>query len=120
MRTIISSAYDGHCYSGGYKQCLDFLSVISSCSSDVKNTCLNQICSPFYRFNVFPVGGRSTVIKLSNGDLWVAASTPLDADTKSKLEDLGGKVKYIIGLDAVHNLYLRKGVIILPRDISWI
>ncbi|PAV20659.1 hypothetical protein PNOK_0328600 [Pyrrhoderma noxium] len=61
---------------------------------------------PFYRFNVFPVGGRSTVIKLSNGDLWVAASTPLDADTKSKLEGLGGKVKYIIGLDAVHNLYL--------------
>ena len=72
-----------------------------------KNLCLNQICSPFYRFNVFPVGGRSTVIKLSNGDLWVAASTPLDTDTKSKLEDLGGKVKYIIGLDAVHNLYLR-------------
>lgn len=46
------------------------------------------------------------MIKLSNGDLWVTASTPLDSATKSKLEDLGGRVKYIVGLDAVHNLYL--------------
>ncbi|ESK96306.1 hypothetical protein Moror_7092 [Moniliophthora roreri MCA 2997] len=60
---------------------------------------------PFSRFGLFPVGGRSTAIKLSNGDLWVLASTPLDSETKDKLDQLG-PVKYIIGADAVHNLYL--------------
>ena len=53
------------------------------------------------------------MIKLSNGDLWVTASTPLDSATKSKLEDLGGRVKYIVGLDAVHNLYLRECILVI-------
>ncbi|KAL5498480.1 hypothetical protein ACEPAH_1833 [Sanghuangporus vaninii] len=61
---------------------------------------------PFSRFGIFPVGGRSTAIKLSNGDLWVLASTPLDSMTKAKLDELGGRVKYIVGADAVHNLFL--------------
>ncbi|EJD05342.1 uncharacterized protein FOMMEDRAFT_118375 [Fomitiporia mediterranea MF3/22] len=63
---------------------------------------------PFSRFGLFPVGGRSTVIRLASGDLWVLASTPLDAPTKSKIDELGGeeKVRYIVGADAVHNLFL--------------
>ncbi|KAH9849551.1 hypothetical protein C2E23DRAFT_351528 [Lenzites betulinus] len=60
---------------------------------------------PFYRFNLFPVGGRSTAVKLSNGDVWVLASTPLDEATKTKLGELG-PVKWIIGADNVHHLYL--------------
>lgn len=45
--------------------------------------------SPFARFGIFPVGGRSTAVKMRNGNLWVLASTPLDTETKAKLEELG-------------------------------
>ncbi|KAJ3995916.1 hypothetical protein F5050DRAFT_1808208 [Lentinula boryana] len=54
---------------------------------------------PFSRFGIFPVGGRSTAVKMRNGNLWVLASTPLDSETKVKLDELG-PVKYIIGADA--------------------
>ncbi|KAF5352157.1 hypothetical protein D9758_009199 [Tetrapyrgos nigripes] len=60
---------------------------------------------PFSRFGVIPIGGRSTAIKLRDGDVWVLASTPLDSKTKSTLETLG-PVRYIIGADAVHHLFL--------------
>ncbi|OBZ77221.1 hypothetical protein A0H81_02591 [Grifola frondosa] len=60
---------------------------------------------PFARFGLIPVGGRSTAVKLKNGDVWVLASTPLNEETKNKLGELG-PVKWIIGADAVHHLYL--------------
>lgn len=60
---------------------------------------------PFLRLNVLPIGGRSTAVRLSNGDVWVLASTPLTPDTKKTLENLG-PVKYIVGADSVHHLYL--------------
>ncbi|KAG8717956.1 hypothetical protein FRC09_013382 [Ceratobasidium sp. 395] len=60
---------------------------------------------PFARFNIFPVGGRSTAIKLQSGDVWLLASTPANDATKAKLGEIG-PVKYIIGADAVHHLYL--------------
>ncbi|OSD02699.1 hypothetical protein PYCCODRAFT_1452177 [Trametes coccinea BRFM310] len=60
---------------------------------------------PFSRFGLIPFGGRSTAIKLSNGDVWVLASTPLDEATKSKLAEIG-PVKWIVGADAVHHLFL--------------
>lgn len=64
-----------------------------------------SVCSPFSRFGIMPIGGRSTAIKLSNGDVWVMASTPLDEPTKETLASMG-TVKYIIGADSVHHLYL--------------
>ena len=87
---------------------------------------LAVICSmlayrPFARFGVFPVGGRSTAIKLRNGDVWVLASTPLNDDTKNKLQELGpvkcvhffvatvinsSPSRWIVGADAVHWLFL--------------
>ncbi|KDR68422.1 hypothetical protein GALMADRAFT_257141 [Galerina marginata CBS 339.88] len=60
---------------------------------------------PFARFGVWPMGGRSTAVKLQGGGVWVLASTPLDTETKAKLEELG-TVKYIVGADAVHHLFL--------------
>ncbi|KAF9057191.1 hypothetical protein BJ165DRAFT_15203 [Panaeolus papilionaceus] len=60
---------------------------------------------PFSRFGIWPIGGRSTAIQLRGGDLWILASTPLDTETKAKIDELG-PVKYIIGADAVHHLYL--------------
>ena len=44
---------------------------------------------PFKRFDLIPFGGRSTAIKLRNGDVWVLASTPLNDVTKAKLSELG-------------------------------
>lgn len=38
---------------------------------------------------MFPVGGRSTAIKLEAGGVWILASTPLTNETKEKLADLG-------------------------------
>ncbi|KAJ7154725.1 hypothetical protein C8R46DRAFT_1165990 [Mycena filopes] len=60
---------------------------------------------PFALFGWIHIGGRSTAIKLSNGGVWVIASTPLSPETKAALDALG-PVEYIIGINAVHNLYL--------------
>ncbi|KAH9941107.1 uncharacterized protein BXZ73DRAFT_98318 [Epithele typhae] len=60
---------------------------------------------PFSRFGLIPFGGRSTAIKLSDGGVWVLASTPLTPETKAKLSELG-PVTYIVGADAVHHLFL--------------
>ncbi|KAH7882377.1 hypothetical protein F5I97DRAFT_1931566 [Phlebopus sp. FC_14] len=60
---------------------------------------------PFARLGIFQMGGRSTAIKLKDGGVWVLASTPLNDETKTKLNELG-KVKYIINADAVHHLFL--------------
>ncbi|KAF8882181.1 hypothetical protein CPB84DRAFT_1827901 [Gymnopilus junonius] len=60
---------------------------------------------PFARFGLWPIGGRSTAIKLQDGGVWILASTPLDTETKSKLDELG-TIKFIVGADAVHHLFL--------------
>ncbi|KAG6914966.1 hypothetical protein DXG01_014189 [Tephrocybe rancida] len=61
--------------------------------------------SPFTRSGFIPFGGRSTAIKLRNGGVWVLASTPLEPETKAKIDELG-PVKFIVGADAVHYLYI--------------
>ncbi|KAL0958115.1 hypothetical protein HGRIS_000284 [Hohenbuehelia grisea] len=60
---------------------------------------------PFSRFGIIPLGGRSTAIKMRDGGVWVLASTPLDSETKAKLNELG-PTKYIVAADGVHHLYL--------------
>ncbi|KAF7354043.1 hypothetical protein MVEN_01091200 [Mycena venus] len=60
---------------------------------------------PFALFGWIHIGGRSTAVKLSSGGVWVIASTPLSPETKAKLDELG-PVEYIIGINAVHNLFL--------------
>ncbi|KAJ7089296.1 hypothetical protein B0H15DRAFT_282010 [Mycena belliarum] len=60
---------------------------------------------PFPLFGWIHVGGRSTAIKLASGGVWVLASTPLSAETKAKLDELG-PVEYIVAANAVHNMFL--------------
>jgi len=60
---------------------------------------------PFARFGFFPIGGRSTAIKLRSGDVWVLASTPLTPETKETIDAMG-PVKYIMAADDVHHLYI--------------
>ncbi|KAK7059671.1 hypothetical protein R3P38DRAFT_2837165 [Favolaschia claudopus] len=58
---------------------------------------------PFALFGWIHVGGRSTAVRLSDGGVFVVASTPLSPETKTKLDD---SVQYIVGINAVHNIYL--------------
>jgi len=52
-----------------------------------------------------PFGGRSTAIKLENGDVWLVASTPLSPETKTTLNAMG-PVKYIVSPDVEHHFFL--------------
>ncbi len=66
------------------------------------------ISVPFSRGGVVPFGGRSSAVRLRDGEsLWLLASSPLDAPTRSRL-DAFGKVKYIVAPDNVHSLYLKQ------------
>ncbi|KAK0217159.1 hypothetical protein IW262DRAFT_1449561 [Armillaria fumosa] len=60
---------------------------------------------PFTRARFIPFGGRSTAIKLTSGDVWVLASTPLTQDTKETIDKLG-PVKWIVAGDAEHHFFL--------------
>jgi len=62
---------------------------------------------PFARLGFFPIGGRSTAVKLKSGGVWVLASTTLDAETKSTIDKLG-PVEYIVAADAVHYLFIKE------------
>lgn len=50
---------------------------------------LRVFSRPFSRFGILPIGGRSTAAKLSDGSVWVLASTPLDEPTKTAIAELG-------------------------------
>jgi len=59
---------------------------------------------------------------MRDGGVWLLASTPLETETKTKLNELG-PVRYIMGADAVHHLYLGdykreypNAKLIAPRD----
>jgi hypothetical protein len=63
---------------------------------------------PFARLGVVPIGGRSTAVRLSDGkSVLVVASTPLTDGTRKSVDELGD-VKYIIGPDAEHYLYIKE------------
>lgn len=69
---------------------------------------------PFSRFfGLFPMGGRSTAVKLSNGSVWVVASTPLSPETKKTVEALG-PVQYIMAADVDHHFFLTEWVNAYP------
>lgn len=51
---------------------------------------LTTFSQPFARFGLFPIGGRSTAIKLSGEKgVWILASTPLDEPTQERLKEMG-------------------------------
>ncbi|KAI0646600.1 hypothetical protein C8Q79DRAFT_1010202 [Trametes meyenii] len=62
---------------------------------------------PFTLLGLFPVGGRSTAIKLASGGVWILASTPLTPETKEKLAELGD-VRYIVAGNSFHHLFLKQ------------
>lgn len=63
------------------------------------------------------IGGRSTAIKLSNGGVWVLASTTLDEPTRKVIDELG-PVHYLIGADSVHYMFLGMDVFALTKPCA--
>lgn len=60
---------------------------------------------PFTRFHVLPLGGRSVAVRLSNGNVWVLASTPPTEETKQQIDSLG-TVAYICSPNLDHHWFL--------------
>jgi len=60
---------------------------------------------PFKRFGILPLGGRSVAIKLSDGTVWVLASTPPDDQTRKEIDSLG-TVTYIVSPNTDHHFFL--------------
>ncbi|KAJ3901538.1 hypothetical protein F5879DRAFT_319680 [Lentinula edodes] len=67
-------------------------------SANLSDLVIREVTSGIWTFSrpfgrgplgLLPWGGRSTAIKLSTGDVWVLASTPLTEDTKSAIDALG-------------------------------
>jgi hypothetical protein len=59
-----------------------------------------SIAKPFYRFERAKIGGRATIIKLANGDLFVISPTPIESGTQDWVDSIG-RVKYLVAPDAV-------------------
>jgi len=60
---------------------------------------------PFTRFGILPLGGRSVAVKLSNGGVWVLASTPPTEETKAAIDGLGS-VAYLLSPNLDHHWFL--------------
>ncbi|TCD67127.1 hypothetical protein EIP91_000467 [Steccherinum ochraceum] len=76
-----------------------------------KYTVIREVVKDVWTFSApfgpsfFPMGGRSTAVKMKSGDVWILASTPLNDVTKNKLAELG-PVKWIIGCNGGHRMFL--------------
>lgn len=73
----------------GCKRCLDLLQVRDRIHILAPANISRRLDRPFARLGIFPMGGRSTAIKLRQGGVWVLASTPLTQDTRNKIDELG-------------------------------
>jgi hypothetical protein len=59
---------------------------------------------PFLRFNRAKIGGRASIIKLANGDLFIISPTPIDDGTQQWVDSIG-TVKYLAAPNVeVHTL----------------
>ncbi|KAI5464539.1 hypothetical protein BGZ63DRAFT_351605 [Mariannaea sp. PMI_226] len=61
---------------------------------------------PFARFGKLMIGGRGTLVKLTSGGLAVFSPVALTEDTKAKVQEMGGDVRYIIALDFEHHIFI--------------
>ncbi|TCD65752.1 hypothetical protein EIP91_002236 [Steccherinum ochraceum] len=67
---------------------------------------ITTFSKPFNKlFGLLPMGGRSTAVKLSDGTVWVVASTPLSPETKEAIDAMG-LVEYIMAASADHHFFL--------------
>lgn len=71
---------------------------------------------PFLRFGKIPIGGRGTLVKLSNGSLAVFSPVALTPSTSSKISSLGnGQVSYIVATDIEHHIFVSEWARAFPN-----
>lgn len=61
---------------------------------------------PFARFGTMKIGGRGTLVRLTNGELAVFSPVALTPGAKDKVGEKGGNVRYIVALDYEHHIFL--------------
>lgn len=66
-----------------------------------------------FTVNGLPVSSRMTIVRLSNGGLWLHSPVPLDAHDRAQLEALG-KVEYIVAPSKTHHLFVSDCVAHFP------
>lgn len=59
------------------------------------------------RFGLIPIGGRSTAVRLSSGDIFVYVSHPYTEATDLALKELGGQVKWLVTPDGEHGMNIK-------------
>lgn len=66
----------------------------------------------------FNFGTRMTVIRLENEDLLLHSPVTINRDLKSELDSIG-KVKYLIGSNRFHHLYIQNCLESYPEAEAW-
>lgn len=89
---------------------------------------------PFARFGKIKIGGRGTLgiivlifvtnitanvsaVRLSSGSLAVFSPVALTQETRAKVDELGGNVRYIIALDFEHHLFISEWATAFPDAV---
>ncbi|KAI0013805.1 hypothetical protein F4779DRAFT_561421 [Xylariaceae sp. FL0662B] len=72
------------------------------------------VSAPFARFGLIRIGGRGTIIRLTSGTLAVFSPVALTAQTKAKVDDMGGNVGYLIAGDIEHHIFLSEWAAAYP------
>ncbi|KAI9894554.1 MAG: hypothetical protein M1814_001908 [Vezdaea aestivalis] len=67
---------------------------------------ITTLSAPFTRFGLIKVGGRGTLVRMTNGQVAVFSPTALTPEAKTAVTELGGKVGYIAALDFEHHIFL--------------
>ncbi|KAL7270806.1 hypothetical protein RUND412_006469 [Rhizina undulata] len=67
---------------------------------------ITTLSVPFLRYGKIKFGGRGAIIRLRTGSLVVFSPVALTPEVKSTLENLGGKVSYLIAPDREHHIFL--------------
>ncbi|KAH7316524.1 hypothetical protein B0I35DRAFT_479356 [Stachybotrys elegans] len=69
---------------------------------------------PFKRMGLIPIGGRGTLVKLTSGALAVFSPVALTEEAKAKVQEMGGKVEYIVALDYEHHIFITEWATVFP------
>lgn len=67
---------------------------------------ITTFSSPFLRFGRIKIGGRGTVVKLQSGSLAVFSPVSLTPEVRSKIDSMGGNVRYISAPDFEHHIFV--------------
>ncbi len=69
---------------------------------------------PSVPFLTIPYPTRMTIVRLSNGRLWVCSPVELDAELKAEVEALG-RVEYLVSPNKIHHLFMSEWAKVWPE-----